>query len=54
MYVDLVEDSLWISMELMDRSLADVLNLVEEGVRVEEKYISCFAKDVSALSLFFL
>ncbi|KAH9958753.1 kinase-like protein [Russula dissimulans] len=32
LYVDVVEESLWISMELMDRSLADVLAVVGKGV----------------------
>jgi hypothetical protein len=47
LYIDLVEDSLWISMELMDRSLADILNLLEEGIEVQEEHIAHFAKDVS-------
>ncbi|KAI0692334.1 kinase-like domain-containing protein [Cytidiella melzeri] len=51
LYVDLVEDSLWISMELMDRSLADILNLIEEGVEVQEQHIAHFTKDaLTALS----
>ncbi|KAI0290296.1 kinase-like domain-containing protein [Russula brevipes] len=32
LYVDVVEESLWIGMELMDRSLADVLAVVGEEV----------------------
>ena len=50
MYVDLQEDSLWIRMELMERSLADVVALVEEGhmERLDEKAIARFASDVSA------
>lgn len=47
LYVDLVEDSLWIRMELMERSLADVVGLVEEGLVVQEKVIARFASDVS-------
>ncbi|KAI0759668.1 kinase-like protein [Irpex lacteus] len=51
LYVDLMDDALWISMELMDRSLADVLNLVEEGVQMDERHIARFAKDtLTALS----
>jgi hypothetical protein len=51
MYVDLQEDALWIRMELMERSLADVVALVEEGhvERTDEKVIARFASDVSAL-----
>ena len=52
LYVDLMDDALWISMELMDRSLADVLNLVEEGVQMDERHIARFAKDVSILLQF--
>ena len=47
LYVDLVEDTLWIRMELMDRSLADILNLAEEGVVMSEAHIAQFAADVS-------
>lgn len=47
LYVDLVEDALWIRMELMDRSLADILNLAEEGVALSEAHIAQFARDVS-------
>lgn len=47
MYIDIVEDSLWIRMELMDRSLADILNLVEEGVQITEMHIAQFSRDVS-------
>lgn len=49
MYVDLQEDALWIRMELMERSLADVVALVEEGhlERLDEKAIARFAFDVS-------
>ena len=46
LYVDLIEDSLWIEMELMERSLADVLALVEEGLVLEEKVIARFTGDV--------
>jgi p21-activated kinase 1 len=47
LYVDLVEDSLWIRMELMERSLADVVGLVAEGLMVQERMIARFASDVS-------
>ncbi|KAJ7042838.1 kinase-like protein [Mycena alexandri] len=47
LYVDLVEDSLWIRMELMERSLADVVGLVEEGLRLQEpRIIARFASDM--------
>jgi len=45
-FVDVVEDALWIKMELMERSLADVVMLAEEGIVVQEKPIAQFASDV--------
>ncbi|KAJ3530703.1 hypothetical protein NM688_g7674 [Phlebia brevispora] len=48
LYVDVAADALWIKMELMDRSLADILNLAEEGAKMTEKHISQFASDVVA------
>ena len=51
LYVDLIEDSLWIEMELMERSLADVLALGEYGLRLDEGAIARFSSDVlSALA----
>lgn len=47
LYVDLVEDSLWIRMELMERSLADVVALVGQGLMVHERMMARFASDVS-------
>ncbi|KZT03289.1 kinase-like protein [Laetiporus sulphureus 93-53] len=44
--VDIVEDALWMKMELMERSLADILILVEGGIVVHEKPIAQFASDV--------
>ncbi|KAI9451429.1 kinase-like domain-containing protein [Lactarius psammicola] len=53
LYVDVVEENLWIGMELMDRSLADVLGVVGEEavddsgpVTVSEKMIARFVWDV--------
>ncbi|CCM00708.1 uncharacterized protein FIBRA_02748 [Fibroporia radiculosa] len=46
LFVDVVEDALWIKMELMERSLADVVVLVEEGIAIQEKHIAQFASDV--------
>ncbi|TFK71530.1 hypothetical protein BDN72DRAFT_431782 [Pluteus cervinus] len=46
MYVDLVEDSLWIRMELMERSLADVLAMVDEGLVLHERMMARFASDI--------
>ncbi|EGO28609.1 hypothetical protein SERLADRAFT_380519 [Serpula lacrymans var. lacrymans S7.9] len=46
LYVDLVDDSLWIRMELMERSLADVVGLVSEGLSLQERMIGRFASDV--------
>ncbi|KAH9921143.1 kinase-like protein [Fomitopsis serialis] len=45
-FVDIVEDALWIRMELMERSLADVLLLVDEGIVIEEKPIALLVSDV--------
>ena len=54
LYVDVVEESLWIGMELMDRSLADVLSVAGEEavdgsgpVAVSEKMVARFVWDVS-------
>lgn len=47
LYVDLQEDSLWIRMELMERSLADVIALVEDGILLDEKVMAQMAGDVS-------
>ncbi|KAJ6619042.1 kinase-like domain-containing protein, partial [Mycena sp. CBHHK59/15] len=47
LYVDLVEDALWIRMELMERSLADVVGLVDEGLRLQKpRVIARFARDM--------
>jgi hypothetical protein len=47
LYVDVEDDALWIRMELMERSLADVVGLVEDGLRLQEPRIMArFANDV--------
>ncbi|KAJ7584984.1 STE/STE20/PAKA protein kinase [Mycena floridula] len=46
LYVDLSDDSLWIRMELMERSLADVISLIEEGLILQDRTIARFANDV--------
>ncbi|KAJ6463474.1 kinase-like protein [Mycena sanguinolenta] len=47
LYVDIEEDSLWIRMELMERSLADVVGLVDEGLRLQEpRIVARFANDM--------
>jgi hypothetical protein len=46
LYVDILEDSLWIRMELMEKSLADVVCLVEAGLMMHERMIARFANDV--------
>ncbi|KAI9060149.1 kinase-like protein [Trametes sanguinea] len=46
LYVDLVEDSLWICMDLMERSLADIIAYADEGVMFHEKSIARVAGDV--------
>ncbi|KAI0282000.1 kinase-like domain-containing protein [Russula aff. rugulosa BPL654] len=49
LYVDVAEESLWIGMELMDRSLADVLAVVgEEVVEMSETMVARFVRDVSS------
>jgi hypothetical protein len=55
LYVDVAEESLWIGMELLDRSLADVLAVVggeaEEAagapIEISEKMVARFMWDVS-------
>jgi hypothetical protein len=45
LYVDLVEDALWIWIE---RSLADMVGLMEEGLRLQEpRIIALLMSDVS-------
>lgn len=51
LYVDLQDDSLWIRMELMERSVADVIALVEEGIILDERVMSQMAGDVSIVNL---
>jgi len=46
LYVDLLEDSLWIRMELMERSLADIVGLVGDGLMLQDRMIARFAGDV--------
>ncbi|KAF8549826.1 kinase-like protein [Imleria badia] len=41
-----VDTSLWIRMELMERSLADVIGLVAEGLALQERLIGRFASDI--------
>ncbi|KAH7882793.1 kinase-like domain-containing protein [Phlebopus sp. FC_14] len=41
-----VDSSLWIRMELMERSLADVIGLVSEGLALQERMVGRFASDV--------
>lgn len=46
-----VDTSLWIRMELMERSLADVIGLVAEGLALQERLVGRFASDVSGSCL---
>jgi p21-activated kinase 1 len=46
LYVDLLEDTLWIRMELMERSLADVIALVDSGLILQDRTMARFASDV--------
>ncbi|GJE92910.1 kinase-like protein [Phanerochaete sordida] len=48
LYVDVADDALWIRMELMNRSLADILPLAEHGVELSEALIAQFAADALA------
>ncbi|PPQ74324.1 hypothetical protein CVT26_004244 [Gymnopilus dilepis] len=45
-YVDLAEDSLWVRMELMERSLADIIGLVGNGLQLQERTMARFTSDV--------
>jgi hypothetical protein len=47
LYVDLTEDTLWVRMELMERSLADIVGLVVDGLMLQDRMIARFAQDVS-------
>lgn len=47
LFFDVGEGMLWIRMELMERSLADVVVLSDEGLQLEEPVIARFASDVS-------
>lgn len=47
LYVDLTEDTLWVRMELMERSLADIVGLVADGLMLQDRMIARFARDVS-------
>lgn len=47
LYVDLTEDTLWVRMELMERSLADIVGLVTDGLILHDRMIARFALDVS-------
>ena len=51
-YVDLVEDSLWVRMELMERSLADLVGLVGDGLMLQDRMLARFASDVSLFFVF--
>ncbi|KAF6750907.1 hypothetical protein DFP72DRAFT_1138883 [Ephemerocybe angulata] len=46
LYVDLLEDTLWIRMELMERSLADVVALVDGGLILPDRTMARFASDI--------
>lgn len=49
LYVDLTEDTLWVRMELMERSLADIVGLVVDGLMLQDRMIARFARDVSVI-----
>jgi hypothetical protein len=54
LYVDFFEDSVWIRMELMETSLADIIGLADEGAQLTESLIARFAEDVSVYCCYFL
>ncbi|KAF9238633.1 kinase-like domain-containing protein [Melanogaster broomeanus] len=41
-----LDTSLWIRMELMERSLADVIGLVTDGLALQERMVARFSSDV--------
>ena len=43
------EDTLWVETELMERSLAHMLPLVEQGLVVSEPDVARFASDVGSV-----
>ena len=45
-------DTLWVEMELMERSLADMLPLVEHGLVIAESEVARFARDVCFVPFF--
>ncbi|KAF9553865.1 kinase-like protein [Agrocybe pediades] len=45
-YVDLLEDSLWVRMELMERSLADIIALAGDGLQLQERVLARFTSDI--------
>jgi p21-activated kinase 1 len=47
LYVDLVEDGLWIRMELMEGTLGGVIALVKNGLVLDVNMIARFSSDVS-------
>jgi hypothetical protein len=53
-YVDLVEDSLWVRMELMERSLADMVELVGDGLMLQDRMLARFASDVRLFTFLWL
>ncbi|KAJ7062348.1 kinase-like domain-containing protein [Mycena amicta] len=46
LYVDSVDDALWIQMGFMNRSLASVISLIERGLRLSDRVIAGCAKDI--------
>jgi hypothetical protein len=48
LYVDPVEDALWIRMELMTRSLASIIELRKVGLVLSDRNIAGCTKDVCA------
>jgi serine/threonine protein kinase len=48
LFIDVVDDALWIRMEFMEWSLTDVIALADEGAEMSEAVIARFTADVSA------
>ncbi|KAF7296705.1 Kinase-like protein [Mycena chlorophos] len=46
LYVDPVDDALWIRMQLMNRTLASAISLIGAGLRLSDRVIAGCAKDI--------
>lgn len=51
LYLDFLEDNLWVRMELMERSLAEIIDLVNQGLVLQDRAMARLASDVRNCSL---